>query len=161
MHTLHYKSGILKEKKLEKEATVRARNQEIISSMQKSTKVDSVSIKSDSIKSDSIKNDSINSDSIKNGSIKSVDSNAKNDDSVGSIPDAENDELNISQVKAPFGDTKIQKDEKIVSRQDIKTEEKEVPINGQAALINGQKPKVRAKGPFDDDAVPEPGNKFT
>ena len=113
------------------------------------------------INNDSIKSDSIKSESIKNGSIKSVDSNAKNDESVGSIPDAENDELNISQVKAPFGDTKIQKDGKIVSRQDIKTEEKEVSINGQAALINGQKPKVRAKGPFDDDAVPELGKIFT
>jgi hypothetical protein len=35
-HTLHYKTGILKQKTIEKEVQVRARNKEIITSMQKS-----------------------------------------------------------------------------------------------------------------------------
>ena len=34
-HTLHYKAGILKQKKIEKEMLVRARNEEILASMQK------------------------------------------------------------------------------------------------------------------------------
>ena len=37
-HTLHYKSGILKQKTIEKEVLVRARNEEILASMQKNEK---------------------------------------------------------------------------------------------------------------------------
>ncbi len=152
MHTLHYKSGILKQKTIEKEANVRARNQELLSSMQKTTKVDSVSIKSDSIKNGSIKSES----------IKSVDLTAKNDDNVGSSTDADPDnaELNISQVKAPFGDTKVFANGEKVGKQNVTISEKEVPINGQATLISGHKP-VRVKGPFEEDTVDKQGSNFT
>ena len=40
-HTLHYKSGILKQKTIDKDVQVRARNKEIITSMKKSEKTDS------------------------------------------------------------------------------------------------------------------------
>lgn len=166
-HTLHYKAGILKQKTMEKEANVRARNEEILSSIKKKeeqfkkTKTVVVSETHEKSESEIIEvkkleksNDGGSSPEV----VKLPFGDVKKSSNVPSEGDASNEDEKVN----PFGDEKavdskkLEKasdneidgnctsDEDETLKEDKKIDKPDVNAStDDAKVVNGQKVKVK------------------
>ena len=165
-HTLHYKAGILKQKTIEKEANVRARNEEILSSIKKKEeefkKTKTVVVSESHEKSESEIIEVKKLEKSNGGSPEAVVKLPFGDVTKSSNGPTEEDGPNDDEKVNPFGDEKAVDSKKLEKSSDdevdgncasdddetLKEDKKtnKLDLNGStddAKVVNGQNVKVK------------------